>query len=554
MQLGGDVLFEDPSNIGDVSAIVSTGGGSGSGSITITTAEPILTDGVDGLFSNNHITFTSWDSALTPFMTNSGGTVGLFGEFGSGRIVLTGPDHDYHASRPNDQYEALLNEYRWVSDDAGLTVTVNNVDPVIDSLAVTSVDENGTVHLTGTYSDVGTQDTHEITIDWGEGSPQTVALSGGSFDITHQYLDDDPSNTGSDVYTVNVTVTDDDTGTDAGSVETTITNVAPVLTVNDPAPLSNKGAEGEPITLELDFTDPGTLDVHTVDIDWGDGNTHTVDLTVGDRSLSIDHTYAAGGVYYIDATVTDDDTGADSVLDITAVISGVSIQTVAGEDVLQVIGTAGDDHISINQTGNGDLKVHWDFLGDDPRVFPLADIDRIMSILCDGDDHLTISGKVTLPTIIDAGGGNDHINGGAGSNIILGGDGDDHLNGGDARDIIIGGNGADRIVGGPGYDILAGDTYSDADAGGAQDLLSNYDSLLAVQERWLGEIDDLLDDPTSDAVLADFYAAVGGGDGAVDMLTGSSGFDWLLLFEDTDVFTDAASNGNGNGGGKGKNK
>ncbi len=44
--------------------------------------------------------------------------------------------------------------------------------PSIDSLGATSVNENGTVHLTGTYSDAGTQDTHTLTINWGEGSPR----------------------------------------------------------------------------------------------------------------------------------------------------------------------------------------------------------------------------------------------------------------------------------------------------------------------------------------------------------------------------------------------
>ena len=96
-----------------------------------------------------------------------------------------------------------------------LSVTVNNVAPVILSLSATSVDENGLVTLSGTYSDTGTQDTHTLTIDWGEG-PVTLPLpvSGGSFSFTHQYLDDNPSGTASDLYTIGVTLTDDDTGTD----------------------------------------------------------------------------------------------------------------------------------------------------------------------------------------------------------------------------------------------------------------------------------------------------------------------------------------------------
>ena len=69
-----------------------------------------------------------------------------------------------------------------VTDDEGashsdsLDVTVNNMAPVVDTLAATSVDENGVVHLTGTYHDDGSQDTHTLTVNWGEGSPQTVTV------------------------------------------------------------------------------------------------------------------------------------------------------------------------------------------------------------------------------------------------------------------------------------------------------------------------------------------------------------------------------------------
>ena len=96
-----------------------------------------------------------------------------------------------------------------VVDSPVTMLTVTNVPPVLETLSATSVLENGTVHLRGTYHDVGTQDTHTLTINWGEGAPQTVSVSGGSFDITHQYLDDNPTNTASDVYTIDVTLTDD---------------------------------------------------------------------------------------------------------------------------------------------------------------------------------------------------------------------------------------------------------------------------------------------------------------------------------------------------------
>ena len=59
------------------------------------------------------------------------------------------------------------------------------------------IDENGTVTLSGTYHDVGTQDTHTLTIDWGEGRRRlTLPVPGGTFSFTHQYLDDNPDGHG----------------------------------------------------------------------------------------------------------------------------------------------------------------------------------------------------------------------------------------------------------------------------------------------------------------------------------------------------------------------
>ncbi|MFO0925216.1 MAG: hypothetical protein U0905_22370 [Pirellulales bacterium] len=47
--------------------------------------------------------------------------------------------------------------------------------------------------LSGTYSDIGTQDYACIlSIDWGEGR-FNVAVSGGMFSFTHQYLDYEPN-------------------------------------------------------------------------------------------------------------------------------------------------------------------------------------------------------------------------------------------------------------------------------------------------------------------------------------------------------------------------
>jgi hypothetical protein len=47
-------------------------------------------------------------------------------------------------------------------------VTVHNVAPSVALNTVTDINENGTVTLTGSYSDIGLLDAHTVTIDWSD--------------------------------------------------------------------------------------------------------------------------------------------------------------------------------------------------------------------------------------------------------------------------------------------------------------------------------------------------------------------------------------------------
>ncbi len=112
-----------------------------------------------------------------------------------------------------------------------LQVTVYNVAPVLGSLSIADINENGVATLSGTITDPGVLDTYTLTIDWGEGSPQTYTYAAGttSFTETHQYLDDNPTATPSDSITVDLTVTDDDGGSDTDSTSLTVSNLAPTV-------------------------------------------------------------------------------------------------------------------------------------------------------------------------------------------------------------------------------------------------------------------------------------------------------------------------------------
>lgn len=136
LQLGGGVLYEDPNNVADIADLVTVGhtsvGGDG-GTWNVTASVSGLTDGINGSFENNHIEFSEWDSAeLAPFLSfspdgESNFTAGLYGKFGDGCIVLTGPDQDFHAVRGSsvpselNQYNLLLNELRFVQGGGNCT-------------------------------------------------------------------------------------------------------------------------------------------------------------------------------------------------------------------------------------------------------------------------------------------------------------------------------------------------------------------------------------------------------------------------------------------------
>ncbi|MBW1788200.1 MAG: tandem-95 repeat protein, partial [Deltaproteobacteria bacterium] len=260
--------------------------------------------------NNTHTVMVNWgDGTSTPATVNQ-----LTGTFTAMHPYLD----DNPTGTPQDSYtiSATVTDDDTGSDSASTTVAVNNVVPVLALDAVSAILENGVATLTGTITDPGTLDTFTLVVNWGDGSPvESFSYAAGttSFNETHQYLDDDPSGTASDIYTIDLTVTDDDTGEGIASTSTNISNVAPVL--SDVAATSAN--ENGTVTLTGTITDPGTLDTFTLDVDWGDGSpVESFNYVAGATSFSETHQYldddpsgTPSDIYTIDLTVTDDDTG-----------------------------------------------------------------------------------------------------------------------------------------------------------------------------------------------------------------------------------------------------
>ena len=104
------------------------------------------------------------------------------------------------------------------SDSDTLTVRISNLAPAITGMTGPSgpVALGGSASVTTNYTDVGTADTHKCTYSWDDGSSNTQvdgAGSGtGSCTASHIYAS-------AGVYTVGVTVTDDDTGSATSKYE-----------------------------------------------------------------------------------------------------------------------------------------------------------------------------------------------------------------------------------------------------------------------------------------------------------------------------------------------
>ena len=410
--------------------------------------------------------------------------------------------------------------------------------------------------LTVNFTDPGKLDTHTAQINWGpgEGAVQIVPITfpNRTFTVSHQYLDDNPTGTPSDTYSIHVVVLDNNSGSDSGDTSLVVNNVAPVLTsFGTISSSSTPGKAGVATNVSGTFTDVGTQDTHTAMIDWDDGQTTAASVTEagGSGSLAASHIYAAGGIYTVKVTLTDDDTGTTTATQ-TLFITGVGVHTLPdGTVALEVIGSAGNDNVTMDQQYKGNYRVHASFMptGDTTVINP--NISLLDVAVLGGNDYVSISRTVTLPAVIDGGDGDDTLYAGGGPTVLIGGKGNDTLWGGYSRGILIGGAGADQLNGKGGDNILIGGTTM-YDSGADSAKIANDLSLVTLLGEW-NSARSYLDRVTN---LRNGTGPILGGsglsltqgltvfdDGSVDKFTGGDGLNWFFLGIG-DVVTDKKKN------------
>jgi uncharacterized repeat protein (TIGR03803 family) len=201
------------------------------------------------------------------------------------------------------------------------------------NLSASTITENDSVTLAGSFADSNAGYSHTVTINWGDGSlPTTLSLDVCIYFFTasHRYLDDNPTGTASDAYAISVIVTDNVGSSKSGSADITVNNAPPVISslTGPSAPTAIGGSVG----LAAAFTDVGSLDTQVCTFSWDDGSANTIVPVpgMGNRSCSATHTYALAGVYSPGVSVMDDDTGTATSAFLYAVVYDPSSGFVTG--------------------------------------------------------------------------------------------------------------------------------------------------------------------------------------------------------------------------------
>ena len=176
-------------------------------------------------------------------------------------------------------------------------VDLTNQPPTADAAGPYSGEEGEALALDGVASD---PDGDDVVAAWSVNSSLCTFLNPAVADAEMSCADNG-------VYTVTLTVNDTWDGVVTDTSQVTVSNAPPTIDslVTPEGPVSVHGT----FVMTASYSDPGTADTHTYEIEWGDGN-FTSGSATGNMIVAA-HGYAAVGDYTIVVTVTDDDGDAD---------------------------------------------------------------------------------------------------------------------------------------------------------------------------------------------------------------------------------------------------
>jgi ELWxxDGT repeat protein len=239
----------------------------------------------------------------------------------NGQIISDGTSASFNFT-PNDNGSYLVS-LKVTDDDGGATtvqklISVTNGAPSASFAAPANVPEGSLVQLAAVDTDPGSADTHSYL--W------QVAASNGQVigDGTAASFSFIPNDNG--IYTVTLTVTDDDNGVGSAQAVINANNVAPAMALVGAAAAD----EGAPFLLDLgSIVDPGVDVITQIIINWGDSQSDTVTTFDG-----IAHTYLNGNnsTVTIAVTLVDDDGTHSAAGTLPVIVRNVAPAVALGPD------------------------------------------------------------------------------------------------------------------------------------------------------------------------------------------------------------------------------
>jgi len=296
--------------------------------------------------------------------------VALFTE--SAEIVLTGETITFNASGSYDS-DGYIVDYFWdfgdetnatgmitmrsyvddgtytvtltVTDDDGASISTSSTKTVLNRPPVPSFDESAETVYTGEIIAFNASDSYDpdgyiVSYFWDFGDETNTS----GIIVEHAYANDG-------IYTVVLTVTDDDGTTDTATSTKTVLNRAPVASFAESA---ETVYTGEVITLNASGSYDPDGSIVSYFWDFGDGTNAA--------GVIVDHSYVDNGTYTVAVTVTDDDGVTDTTISTKTVLNmpPVALFTESAETVYT------SEVIAFNASNSYDLDgliviYFWDF-------------------------------------------------------------------------------------------------------------------------------------------------------------------------------------------------
>eukprot|EP00913_Durusdinium_trenchii_P010877 g10206.t1 len=163
-----------------------------------------------------------------------------------------------------------------------------------------------------------------------------------------------------------------------------------------------------------------------------------------------------------------------------------------GQSILIVGGTSGNDQIDFKWRRRGEeieVRLNRERYG----RYATGELSRLVAFGKNGNDHIRVSNRISIPSELYGDDGRDHLRAGAGAAMLFGGEGNDRLHAGREGDILVGGSGNDFLTGGSGRDLIIGGDGRDLLFGGfGEDLIitgstvydSNPSALRQIHNEW----------------------------------------------------------------------